>query len=180
MSYYDIIHTIESFDDAFSLMQYTVQKMKECNLAPGDIEDYIYDAISKDNMHLVECSKKILYKCILEEQKNNNFNNNDLYTYYDDSNWYNDECYNDECYNGNYINDECYNDECYNDECYNGNYINDDGYHLSLFDHDISSDYKHYDYDGDIYEGYNNVSDDIDNIPYNTDFENEIHELYFV
>ena len=54
MSYYDVIHTIESFDDAFSLMQYTVQKMKECNLAPGDIEDYIYDAISKDNMHVVE------------------------------------------------------------------------------------------------------------------------------
>ena len=155
MSYYDIIHTIESFDDAFSLMQYTVQKMKECNLAPGDIEDYIYDAISKDNMHLVECSKKILYKCILEEQKNSNFNNNDLYTYYDDSNWYNDECHNDD-------------------------YINNDGYHLSLFDHDISSDYMHYDYDGDIYEGYNNVSDDIDHIPYNTDFENEIQELYFV
>ena len=118
MSYYDVIHTIESFDDAFSLMQYTVQKMKECNLAPGDIEDYIYDAISKDNMHLVECSKKILYKCILEERKNNNFNNNDLYTYYDDSNWYNDECY--------------------NDKCYNDDYINNDGYHLSLFDHDIS------------------------------------------
>ena len=160
MSYYDVIHTIESFDDAFSLMQYTVQKMKECNLAPGDIEDYVYDAISKDNMHLVECSKKILYKCILEERKNNNFNNNDLYTYYDDSNWYNDECY--------------------NDECYNDDYINNDGYHLSLFDHDISSDYRHYDYDGDIYEGYNNVNDDIDHIPYNTDFENEIQELYFV
>lgn len=157
MSYYDIIHTIESFDDAFSLMQYTVQKMKECNLAPGDIEDYIYDAISKDNMHLIECSKKILYKCILEEQNNHNFtniNNNDYYTCYDDSDWYNDECYND-------------------------NYMNSGEYHLSLFDHDISSDCTRYNYDGDIYEGYNNVNNNIDHIPYNTDFENEIQELYF-
>ena len=108
-------------------------------------------------MHLIECSKKILYKCILEEQNNHNFNNinnNGLYTCYDYSGLYNDECYND-------------------------NYMNNKEYHLSLFDHDISSDYKCYDYDGDIYEGYNNVNNDIDHIPYNTDFENEMQELYF-
>lgn len=157
MPYYKIIDIIESFDDAFSLMQYTTQRMKENNFAPGDIEDYIYDAISKDNMYLVECSKKILYKCILEEQKNHNFNNNinntDLYTYYDDSDWYNNECYND-------------------------NYMNNNEYNLSLFDHDISSDCKCY--DEDIYEGYDSVNSCVNHIPYNNDFEDEIQELYFV
>lgn len=50
-------------ETAFDAMKYTIASMKECGYSSGEIDDYIVDAISSNNTHLVDVSIEALDEC---------------------------------------------------------------------------------------------------------------------
>lgn len=58
------MYSIQGLDTVFDVMAYTVAAMKQSGFMPGEIEDYIYDAV-KDNCNLIciEVSKEHLEEC---------------------------------------------------------------------------------------------------------------------
>lgn len=53
----------QQFDNTFDVMVYTMTSMKECGYSAGEIDDYIADAISSHNAHLIDVSLDVLDEC---------------------------------------------------------------------------------------------------------------------
>ena len=102
-------------ETAFDAVLYTVKSMKECGYSSGEIDDYIVDAISSNNAHLVDVSIEALNECnhVLKDSYKDNFND----FYYDDDRVYQFNFESDEDEYGFKINDDL-NDDIYFDSSY--------------------------------------------------------------
>lgn len=73
------MYSIHGLNTVFDVMAYTVKAMRESGYMPGEIEDYIYDAVKDNcNYNLIEISKDQLSEC--NKLSKNSF----------DDDWFND------------------------------------------------------------------------------------------
>ena len=93
-------YSTNDFSTAFDLLSYCVSKMKNCNRSEADINSYITDAVSSNNLHLVEVSNDMLDEC-----KNYNKSN----YYHDDADFDEFDLYGFKCL-----------DDSFTDEYYDG------------------------------------------------------------
>jgi len=54
---------MQHFDNVFDVLYYTVSAMKECKYSYREIEDYLKDAVSSNNCHLIDSSIRIISEC---------------------------------------------------------------------------------------------------------------------
>ena len=57
------MYSIIGLETVFDVMAYTVKAMDDSGFMPGEIEDYITEAIKDNNFNLIEISKDYLEKC---------------------------------------------------------------------------------------------------------------------
>ena len=57
------MYSIIGLETVFDVMAYTVKAMDDSGFMPGEIEDYITEAIKDNNFNLIEISKEYLEKC---------------------------------------------------------------------------------------------------------------------
>lgn len=58
------MYSIHGLSTVFDVMAYTVAAMKQAGFMPGEIEDYVHDAVKDNcNLTLIEISKERLEEC---------------------------------------------------------------------------------------------------------------------
>lgn len=72
----------QQFEYALDVLIYTVNAMKECDYSSNEIEDYLYDATSDGNYHLVNSSLDTLNECNKVYRKLDDINDNDYWKEY--------------------------------------------------------------------------------------------------
>lgn len=113
------MYSIRGLETVFDVMAYTVRAMDKSGLMPGDIEDYIAEAVKDSNFHIIEVSKDRLEMCnelLHDSQSNEDWFEDTWRDHYYSSLW-NDsdsiDCHNRWDDDGRYdeIKDECWCDE---------------------------------------------------------------------
>lgn len=74
------------FSNTFDVIAYTVSAMRETGFNQSDIDDYLIDATSKHNSHLVDVSIEFIDKCNSRIDAYNDDSLNDEYFDYLESN----------------------------------------------------------------------------------------------
>ena len=76
----------DKFSNTFDVIAYTVSAMRETGFNQSDIDDYLIDATSTHNSHLVDVSIEVIDKCNNRINAYNDDSLNDKYFDYLDSN----------------------------------------------------------------------------------------------
>lgn len=58
-----LMYSIKGMQTVFDVMAYTVSAMKQSGVMPGEIEDYIADAVKGCNLHIIQASKDRIEDC---------------------------------------------------------------------------------------------------------------------